>query len=63
MISIRVFRFIFVHAQVCLPNGFGERVYAVYAAKADIKLHLGVIRQFCLLYGASALLSIGRAHV
>lgn len=44
MIYIRVFRFIFVHAQVCLPNGFGERVYAVYAAKADIKLHLGVIR-------------------
>lgn len=44
MIYIRVFRFIFVHAQVCLPNGFGERVYAVYTAKADIKLHLGVIR-------------------
>lgn len=56
MISVRVFRFILVHAQVCLPNGFGERVYAVYAAKADIKLHLGVIRQFCLLHGASELL-------
>lgn len=56
MIYIRVFRFIFVHAQVCLPNSFGERVYAVYTAKADIKLHLGAIRQFCLLHGASELL-------